>query len=394
MVFLFTAINLLNYLDRYLVAAVLPLLIQEFSLTNEEAGRLQSAFVIGYVIFSPFFGYLGDRMSRPYLMTFGVVVWSLATVCTGLSTGFSLFIFARIMVGMGEASFGTAAPGYLKDKFQDPVKVNSVLAIFYSAIPVGSALGYVIGGAVSARYDWRTAFYVGGIPGLVLAFSLLFFKEMPRISKPNPNVMVGVKSLLRIPTLMFAIGGYTLNAFALNGVAAFVVPYGMTLGFQQAEINHYFGIILVATGFLGTLGGGRIASKLSARSRDPVGTMLLMIGVLGIVATPLLGLCFLVSDQSTFLLFCFLAELCIFAGVAPVNSILVLSCPPAYVTLTQGVSILCLNLFGALTAPILVGAVADQHSLAIGLQLCTIALLLSGAVWLWGGLVRRREVAV
>lgn len=390
MIYLFTLLNILNYLDRYLVAAVLPALKSEFALSHEQAGELQSAFVIGYVLFAPIFGYLGDRVSRPRLMAFGAVLWSLATIASGLAPDFNLFYLSRIMVGVGEASFVTTAPGFIKDRFVTPALINSRLAIFFAAIPVGSALGYVLGGTISAHYGWRTAFFAGGLPGVLLSASFLLFRESAQRSRTElPPLGAGLKSILRNATIMFAVAGYTFNSFALNGVATFIVPYGVSIGFEADRIGQYFGGILVVSGFVGTLAGGRLASWYSARSADPLRAMLIFIGVLALLATPLLALSFVIADPRVFLTLCFFAELLIFAGVAPVNSILVLASPAGVVTLTQGLTILCLNLFGAFLAPILIGRMADASGLATALQLSSVALLVSGLVWIAGACARQ-----
>ena len=215
---LFTAINLLNYLDRYLVAAVLPLIMSDMALTNEEGGRLVAAFVFGYFLFSPVFGYLGDRYDRPKLMALGVVVWSLATIGTGLATGFAVFFAVRILVGIGEASFSTIAPGFLKDRIGDPIKLNSALAIFFAAIPVGAALGYVVGGEVAHHLNWQAAFFVGGIPGILLAVFLLRFRDQRAAPSGEARAAVGVRAVFARPILRYAIGGYVLNTFALTGL--------------------------------------------------------------------------------------------------------------------------------------------------------------------------------
>lgn len=385
MIGLFTIINILNYLDRYLVAAVLPLLITEFGLSNEEGGHLASAFVIGYVIFAPFFGYLGDRYNRPRLMAFGVIAWSVATLLTGYSRSYYAFLGARVLVGIGEASFGTIAPGYIKDKLQDALKVNAALSIFFSAIPVGSALGYAIGGSIAKSFDWQSAFFAGGIPGLLLGLLLLRMRDEHRGGVSQPlSVKEGLLKLSRIPLLWFAIGGYVLNTFALNGVAAFVVKYGMTIGFDIDEINKYFGIILVVTGFVGTVGGGRLSTHLARNAQYPLATMLRFVGIAALLGAPFLAGAFLVESKIAFLGMCFCAELLIFAGVAPLNSIVVVSSPKEYVTLTQGLTIFCINLFGSFLAPVVVGALADHAALAMALQASSAALFASGVVWLAG----------
>jgi len=382
----FTAINVLNYLDRYLVAAVLPLIMAGMSLSNEEGGRLVSAFVFGYFLFSPVFGYLGDRWHRPMLMCIGIVGWSLATIATGFAQTFLWFFLIRMAVGVGEASFSTIAPGYLRDRVNDPVRLNSVLSIFFAAIPVGSALGYVVGGHLGQHYSWQTAFFVGGLPGLLLGVLLLRFREVRRTAAIGEPVLAGLRAIGRSRVLVLAILGYVLNSFALNGVAAFVSKHGLTLGFDLAGINASFGQILVLAGVIGTVGGGRLASRLAAGTPDPTRVLFRFLGVTGLLATPFLLGAFLVEDRAAFLWLCFAAEVLIFAGTAPVNSIIVSAAPEGAVTLTQGVTIFALNLFGALLAPILVGALADATSLQAALQGLALPLGLSGLVWYLGGL--------
>lgn len=382
---LFTLINICNYLDRYIVNAVLPLLLVEMSLTYEQGGRLVSAFVLGYVAFSPIFGYLGDRVSRPFLMFLGVFLWSLATFATGAAWSFGLFFAARIFVGIGEASFGTIAPGYIKDHSSDPAKLNMRLSIFFTAIPVGSALGYVLGGLIAHKYSWHAAFLLGGIPGFILSFLLLRYPEIRRSPAPPQRIGLQFRSISRIEILRYAIGGYILNTFALTGVAAFVAKYGVNLGFELDAINFYFGMILVCTGLIGTLLGGKVASKLAARSSHPTQTMLRFVGILSLCAVLPLGCTFLVGDRTLFLVLCGFSELLIFAGIAPINSIIVLESPPELVTFTQGTTILMINLFGSVLGPVLIGVLADHSTLGIGMQLATISMLLSGVVWYFGG---------
>jgi MFS family permease len=383
---LFTVVNLLNYLDRYLVQALLPLISAAFVLDKEAGGRLVSAFVIGYVAFAPVFGYLGDRLSRPKLMALGVFLWSAATIGTGLAGGFGVFFAVRILVGAGEASFSTIAPGYLKDKIADPIRLNSVLSIFFAAIPVGAALGYVVGGEVAKRLDWQSAFFLGGLPGLLLALMLLVLPDSRSASLPTRTLSGGLETILRTPILLFAIGGYVLNSFALNGLAAFVTTHGLSLGFKIDEITRSFGLILVVSGLLGTVGGGRLASYLARRSGDTNRSMLRFIGLSGLIAAPAMAAAFMVTDRTTFLVLCFVAELVVFASTAPVNSLIVVNAPRGSETLTQGVTIFGLNCFGALPAPVLLGRIADNYSLPVSMYAASGVLLLSGIVWLAGTL--------
>lgn len=396
--FLLTCLNFLNYLDRYLVAAALPAIIRDISLggvsiAQVHAGWLVGAFVPGYILFSPVFGYLGDRYSRPRLMALGVFIWSSATILSGLTGDFYVFLFSRVLVGVGEASFGAMVPGYVKDREQNPAQVNRVLSIFYSAIPIGSALGYVVGGYFSGQHNWQTAFFVGGLPGVLLAFSLLTLKEVEGRRTPVTGMLGGLKELWVISVLWVVIGAYALNTFALNGVAAFVTSYGVSLGFTLDEIGIAFGIVLVCAGAIGTLGGGMLASRLAEKSKNPAGRLIIFAGVATLISSPFLLAGFLVNQPILFLMLCFCAEVLIFAASAPVNSMIVLVCPAHLVTLAQGMTIFVIHSCGSFIAPAYVGYVADSSSLKIALASLSAFLLLSGVIWTIVGLKGRLSIA-
>ena len=177
---LLTALNLLNYLDRYVLSAVLKPLQEDLQLTNATAGSLATVFLLGFFVTSPVFGYLSDRsgaMGRKALIVVGVGVWCMATIATGLARGPATLIAARVVVGVGEASYVTIAPTLI-DEIAPPEQKSRWLAIFYTAIPVGSALGYLTGGAVqSATHSWRQAFFVAGVPGLALGLLCLLIQQ-------------------------------------------------------------------------------------------------------------------------------------------------------------------------------------------------------------------------
>src|SRR5262245_22774861 len=166
-----TAINLLNYVDRYVVAALVESLKEPggLGLNDAQIGLLPSAFLVVYMIASPVFGALGDRRARPRLIAIGVFVWSLATVLGGFAVSFATLIAARAMVGIGEAAYGTIAPSMLADHYPRERR-GRVLAIFSAAIPIGAALGFVIGGLVDKAAGWRWTFFIAGAPGMALAF--------------------------------------------------------------------------------------------------------------------------------------------------------------------------------------------------------------------------------
>src|SRR5262245_22301334 len=174
-----TLLNFLNYIDRFILAAVLPQMQKDLGLTNTQAGLLATAFLLAYFLTSPIFGALGDRGSRTRLMAIGVSLWSLATAATGVMRTFGQLMFARSFVGVGEAAYATISPALLSDYFPRSLR-GRAFAIFYVAIPVGAAVGYLLGGLIEPALGWRAAFYVVGLPGIVMSLLALTLADPPR----------------------------------------------------------------------------------------------------------------------------------------------------------------------------------------------------------------------
>src|ERR1700674_5812161 len=176
---LLTLLNFVNYIDRFILAAVLPRIKTDLVLTDFELGLLANAFLVTYFLTSPLFGRLGDRGPRTRIMAAGVAVWSLATATAGLARSFAQLCAARAAVGVGEAAYATISPALLSDYFP-PERRGRAFAIFYVAIPVGAAMGFLLGGALERAFGWRSVFFFVGLPGLVLAALTLTVSDPPR----------------------------------------------------------------------------------------------------------------------------------------------------------------------------------------------------------------------
>ena len=147
-----TFINLLNYLDRYIVAGVLPRIEESLHIEHAQAGLLQSVFIVVYMLVAPVGGYVGDRYPRRWVLAASILIWSFATLGAGLVSTFAALLVTRAIVGVGEAGYGTVSPGLIADFFPITERTRA-LSVFYVAIPVGSALGYVLGGWIGNT--WR-----------------------------------------------------------------------------------------------------------------------------------------------------------------------------------------------------------------------------------------------
>jgi MFS family permease len=227
-------INLFNYIDRQVLSAVLPKLQLDATLFDPtdpwlqfKLGLLTSAFLVSYTLLSPVFGWFGNQGRRWWVVGFGVVVWSLASGGSGLATGYLMLLLTRCLVGVGEAAYGPVAPSMLSDLY--PVsRRGKIMALFYMAIPVGSALGFVIGGQVEAMFGWRMAF-LATLGGLALGVWCFFMPEPPQpaaaANAPKPSYRAVLRELTTIRSFVLCCLGMTCTTFVLGGVAAWAPSY-------------------------------------------------------------------------------------------------------------------------------------------------------------------------
>ena len=386
-----SGLNMLNYLDRYVMSAVLTPMRHDLGLTEGGGGAAASAFMWGYFITVPFFGYLGDRMPRKYLMLAGVVVWSLATAFSGFAHTFLQLFIIRLFVGVGEACFVSMSPSWISDLFASPRR-NTALTLFYVAIPVGSALGFTIGGWFAEHHDWRHAFIYTGLPGVLMALTLLLLREPRRgeadgmAEKVHESAKIAeVFDLLRNKRYSLLVWGYAAQTFAMGGFAVWganflVEAHQMKIGYAATM----FGAILAGTGLVATLVGGFIANYL--RKRTPAGYVWLM-AVSMLLATPTCIFALTVGNGTLSLIGLGVSMFLLFLPTGPITSEIFEIVP---VHLRASAVALCtfmIHLFGDLGSPTIVGYLSDGlGGLKYGVLILPV-LLLVGAI-LWGILIR------
>ncbi|MFT3697646.1 MAG: MFS transporter [Kofleriaceae bacterium] len=419
---LLTGLNLLNYIDRYVVAAVLKK-IQEpeaaggLGLSNLEGGLLATAFLLGYFVTSPLFGARADKGKRTGLIAFGVIVWSVATFMTGLAHSFATMIIARVIVGVGEASYATLAPTIIDD-ITPPEKKSSTLAIFYLAIPVGSALGFVLGGQIEPVWGWRGAFMIAGGPGVVLALLCLLIKEPERkLSTDKASISENIGVLSKIPLFRRAVLGYcaytgAVSAFAFWAPSYLANKFGATVHFdfshtipqvvvdQAAQLSNknastIFGAVTVVGGAIGTLVGGRWAdwaqrkgplvteaSAWNSRENKLAINAQLKVCAWGmIIATPLTALAFGMPTPLLFFACAFLAEIGLFLSTSPVSAIGLRSVPPELRASAMAAMIFAIHLFGDLWSPSVLGLLQDVLVSIVAMMILPLVFAWSAYLW-------------
>jgi MFS family permease len=384
---LLTALNLFNYLDRLILSAVLPRIEDQFNLSHGASGLLATVFLIGYFVTSPLFGTLADRGKRKGLLAIGIGVWSLATIASGLSHSFLELAVARAFVGVGEASYATIAPTLIDD-LAPPERKGSWLAIFYSAMPIGAALGYLTGGGVERVYGWRAAFFVAGAPGVLLAVLCLLVAEPVRVfSQTRPSVLHSWRTLTRSSLYVRGVLGYAATTFAVGGFA-FWVPtylfrhYDLTL----ANANKGVGLITVLGGALGTATGGvcsdRATRGLSAGDHDRRTRAFLRVCAVGAVfAAPLAVLAILAPTSKLFFVFFGVCEIAIFLSASPINAVILESVPHEIRATAMAVSIFAIHMLGDLWSPPGVGILADHVPMQSAMLILPIAIALGATAW-------------
>ena len=390
--------NLLNYLDRFVVAPLGTSLRHDMALTDTQFGLLASVFLIVYTLTAPFFGTWGDRGRRIYPISLGIAVWSVATMLSGLARNYTELLAARAIVGVGEAALVAVAPALLADCFA-PSARGRVYAIFNMAIPVGSALGFVVGGQIGEHFGWRAAFLLAGGPGLLLALAALRLPDPPRgvqdagEALANPGAAgVGVlrryAELLGNARFMTIVLGYAAYTFALGGLAFWMPQFlERVRGFTQGQAGTQFGEIVVVTGFVGTFVGGWLADYALRRSRH---AYLWLSGIVTILAAPLALLALAAPQRGLYLPALVVAQLLLFMSTGPINAALMSSVTPWQRATAGGLCMFAIHVLGDVPSPTLIGYLSHQSSLARAVLLVPVAILIGGIVWVVAAKVHER----
>ncbi len=414
---LLLAINLFNFIDRYTLAAVLtPVgdeLLADDPIRQQKMGWLVAAFLISYMVFSPIFGAIAGRFRRWTLIGGAVIFWSLAAGASGLATDYWFLLATRILMGIGEAAYGPVAPALLADVFPEKRR-GMVMAWFYCAIPVGSALGYQLGGAMAGWFTWHWAFFTVVPPGIVLGLIALRMPDpqvrslgttSPGATPLTPNVppapmspdvasrgwrglLADYRALWGNHAFFMCTAGMTAITYTIGGMAAWMPSYILEYRrYGSIEgVNFVFGCVMVVSGLAATLLGGWAGEWAQRRHR---GGYFIVCGVSAVVGFPLLLAALFTPFPLAWVLI-FGAIFCLFFNTGPANTILANAVPSALRPTAFAVNIFVIHALGDAISPPLIGAIADKSNLNVGMAITSVMVLVGGVVWVWGGLTRRR----
>ncbi len=383
---LLVLLNLFNYMDRYNLPPVLKPIEAEFSITSAQSGFLATGFLLVYMITAPLFGWMADRYSRWALVGVGMLIQSLGTLGSGMAGTFAMLLIARCVVGIGDAAYGPAAPTIISDLY--PVeKRGRKLAWFYAAIPVGSALGYAIGGLMqSITSTWRWGFFSLVPPMILLGIICLMIRDrrngvQTQNQKPQKVKIADYLALIKNRSYVLNCIGMTAMTFAVGGIS-YWMPYYLeeARGISKEASSMIFGGIVVLAGLSATLLGGYVGDRLKSRYS---GSYFLVSGIGLLVAVPLVGLMLITPFPACWVVI-FFAVFALFVNTGPSNAILANVTAPGLRASAFALNIFVIHALGDAVSPPIIGKIKDTWSFNASFGLICVMMLIGGVVWIFG----------
>jgi MFS transporter, Spinster family, sphingosine-1-phosphate transporter len=381
---LLIGLNLLNYIDRYILPGEVSLVQSEFQLTQQQIGALTTGLFLTYMFTAPLTGWLGDRFRRKPLIIGGAVLWSLATLASAWVHDYRTLFIRHALVGVGEATFGIFAPTVLADFYPERDR-NRILSIFYIAIPVGAALGYVAGGQLGTLWGWRAPFFVCAIPGLIIAALYGWLGHEPERGasdhlKPTAD-RATVLGLFGNGAFLTGTFGLAMLTFAMGGISAWVPNFlEKFAGLSMAKASSMVGAITVVDGIAGTLVGGWVAQRWLRTDHRA----LYLLSFWSVALTLPFGALVFFGPRAWAIPSLFAAEFFLFLNTGPLNAAIVNSVSAPVRATAVSINLFCIHCFGDTFSPTIIGAIADRSNLRIGLGATLISLVIS-CVILWTG---------
>jgi MFS family permease len=378
---LLICLNLLNYIDRYILPGTQSLIQKEYGWSDERIGALTTAFFVVYMLVAPLTGWLGDRFSRKPLIIGGAVLWSLATLGTAWVHSYLTLYLRHALVGVGEASFGIFAPAVLADFYPERDR-NRILSIFYLAIPVGAAIGYTAGGVLGSAFNWRTPFFICAVPGLLVAALYGVMGHEPRRGASDRLSATADRAtftgLFRNPAFLTGTFGLAMLTFAMGGISSWIPVFLQRYaGLSTARAGTLVGVITAIDGIAGTAIGGWLAQRWLRTNHRA----LYLLSFWSVVLTLPCGALIFFGPRTWAVPSLFAAEFFLFLNTGPLNAAIVNSVSAPVRATAISVNLFCIHFFGDTFSPQIIGAVSDRtHSLRLALGLTLVSLVISAVI--------------
>jgi len=362
-------VNFVNYVDRQIVFALFPYLRHDFGLTRLQLGTLATSFTVVLSLASFPLGMLADRISRRAVISAGILFWSGATFFSGLASSFRTLLVARGMVGVGEAAYTPAGAAVITAAFPKDVRAR-VQGSFDIGMFLGGATGISLGGYIAAQFGWRAAFFMVGIPGVILGLAALRLPEsVVRVAKES----MSLRELLRVPAFLALLVSGFFCSFAGYSYVVWGPDLVQEKGFSAAEASMALGVTIVLGGMLG-IATGAYLSDLLAKLRAWGRAAIVPIGF--VLGAPAIYFALHASEKIHFLLFFGVGAFFLSWYHGPLTATIHDLVPPRGHATALGFYYLFVNLFSMAIAPMVIGRLADRHDLIYALHIPIIAQLL------------------
>lgn len=380
---LLTAINFVNYIDRSVLFAVQPLVQAEFKFSDTQYGLLTTSFFIFYMAAAPFIGMAADRYPRKWIVFAGIFLWSGATLLTAVAHDYTTLLVRHTVVAIGESSYATIAPALLADLFPEERR-GRMLSIFYLAIPVGTAMGYILGGSLGHRFGWRAPFYVAALPGFLFALIFLFLPEPERGSSDHLTATpdrATLRGLAHNGAFWTATLGMAMMTFALGGISVFLPKFlSQYRGMSLDRANLLLGASIGANGVVATLFGGWLGDRLLRHSDA---AYYLVSGAGMALGIPAMVVALYVAGRPM-MPGIVAAEFLLLMNTGPLNAAIVNSVSATIRSSAIGLNLIVIHLLGDAFSPPLMGYISDRSSLPASFIAAIVATTFSAVVLLYG----------
>ncbi|MGA2858460.1 MAG: MFS transporter [Candidatus Sulfotelmatobacter sp.] len=369
-------VNFVNYVDRQIVFSLFPSIRRDFALSYVQLGYLATAFTVVLSLASFPLGMLADRISRRAVISAGVLFWSGATFFSGLAGSFRALLMARGLVGIGEAAYTPAGAAVISASFPQEVRAR-VQGAFDMGMFVGGATGIALGGVIAASFGWRFAFFLVGIPGVVLGLTAL---RLPKSVASIAKESMPVRELLRVPAFLALLASGWFCSFA----GYTYVAWGPELvqdykGFSARQAGLALGLTIVLGGTIG-IATGAYLSDLLAKLRSWGRAVIVPIGF--VLGAPAIYFSLHTSGRIHFLLFFGLGAFFLSSYHGPLTATIHDLVPPRGHATALGFYYLFVNLFSMAVAPVVIGRLADRYSLITALHVPIFAQLAGAAFFI------------
>jgi predicted MFS family arabinose efflux permease len=380
---LLTAMNFVNYLDRYILPAVQEQIKGDFSLSDSQIGSLTLWFMFAYVFSSPLTGWLGDRFPRKPLIVVAALAIAVMNFWTGSVHDYFSLNLRHAALGVGEACFGIFAPTLLADFYAEDQR-NRVMTIFNMALPFGAACSYEGGAWIAAHHGWRMSFIASAIPGAVIALLILALMKEPKRTGSTPMQkarLTDAVALLRNRAYVSSILGYAAVTFSLGGISWWMPSFlHREAGYSVQAAGAVMGPIIVVAGLAGTAVGGWIAHRWL---RSNPSALYLVPAWSAALTVPPAVLCFF-GPRMAVVPALSVAVFLIFLGTGPVNAATLNAAPASLRATAMAGQLFVIHVIGDMPSSKIIGVISDHSNLRLGLGATLISMLVAAAVFFAG----------